>query len=167
MTGSDELALGIFAGVSMAMVFFALLLLVLVIIARWMIFSKAGEAGWKSIIPIYADYIQWKIGWNKTGLFWVYVLLLLAGGILWSIGGLTSSQIAGVEPVDMAAANAPLVVFGCLLAIAGGILALVAAYKLFRSFGHGGGMFIAYIFFPNIVLLVLGFGSSRYIGAQD
>ena len=31
------------------------------IIANWRIFTKAGEAGWKSIIPIYGDYISYKI----------------------------------------------------------------------------------------------------------
>ena len=28
------------------------------IIANWRIFTKAGESGWKSIIPIYGDYIS-------------------------------------------------------------------------------------------------------------
>ena len=31
------------------------------IIANWRIFTKAGEDGWKSIIPIYGDYISYKI----------------------------------------------------------------------------------------------------------
>ena len=29
------------------------------IIANWRIFIKAGEDGWKSIIPIYGDYISY------------------------------------------------------------------------------------------------------------
>lgn len=36
------------------------------IIANWRIFTKAGEAGWKSIIPIYGDYISYKIGEYET-----------------------------------------------------------------------------------------------------
>lgn len=34
------------------------------IIANWRIFTKAGEAGWKSIIPIYGDYISYKTHGN-------------------------------------------------------------------------------------------------------
>ena len=36
-------------------------LLVLVLIATWKIFVKAGEKGWKSLIPFYSVYIQCRI----------------------------------------------------------------------------------------------------------
>ena len=48
---------------------FALIFLVLLVVARWKIFTKAGEAGWKSIVPIYSDYVQWKIAWKRKNLF--------------------------------------------------------------------------------------------------
>ena len=35
---------------------FAFVWWILQIIANWNIFTKAGEAGWKSLIPIYGDY---------------------------------------------------------------------------------------------------------------
>ena len=38
---------------------FALAWWILQIIANWNIFTKAGEAGWKSIIPIYGDYVSY------------------------------------------------------------------------------------------------------------
>ena len=41
---------------------------ILSLIAMWKIFTKAGEAGWKAIIPIYNSYILFKIiygdGWK-------------------------------------------------------------------------------------------------------
>ena len=40
------------------------------VVAAWRIFTKAGEAGWKSIIPIYSTYITYKISWKKKNLFW-------------------------------------------------------------------------------------------------
>ena len=61
----------------------------------------------------------------------------------------------------------PIVEVGAIMTVVGGIIALVAAFKLFKSFGHCGGMLIAYLFFPSTVLLVLGFGSSRYYGPED
>ena len=44
---------GAFAGMMMGIVFISICIGVLTIIANWRLFSKAGQAGWKSIIPIY------------------------------------------------------------------------------------------------------------------
>ena len=35
--------------------------IVFLVAAMWMVFTKAGEAGWKSIIPIYSTIILLKI----------------------------------------------------------------------------------------------------------
>jgi hypothetical protein len=41
----------------------------------WKIFEKAGEAGWKSIIPIYNVYIMYKIVGMKN---WFWYILIVA-----------------------------------------------------------------------------------------
>lgn len=54
----------------------------LIIAGWWMIFSKAGEEGWKAIIPIYNTLILLKI----VGREWWWLLLLLipiVGFVLW------------------------------------------------------------------------------------
>ena len=52
----------------------ALLIALLVIVAMWKVFTKAGQPGWASIIPIYNVYIWCKIvgrpGW------WVILMLI-------------------------------------------------------------------------------------------
>jgi len=48
-------AFGILGLMMSALAFFAAWY-VIVLIARWKVFDKAGIAGWKSIIPIYSDY---------------------------------------------------------------------------------------------------------------
>jgi hypothetical protein len=50
-----------------------LAIIVAVIAAWWMVFTKAGEAGWKSIIPIYNIIVILKI----VGREWWWVLLML------------------------------------------------------------------------------------------
>lgn len=69
-------------GVYMAVVF---VLWVLLIIANWKIFTKAGEAGWKSIVPFYSSYILFRIagrnGWWFLALF-VPILQIVALVIL-------------------------------------------------------------------------------------
>jgi hypothetical protein len=49
------------------------LLFVLVIVAYWKIFTKAGEEGWKAIIPIYNIIVLLKI----VGRPWWWILLML------------------------------------------------------------------------------------------
>ena len=50
---------------------------VLQIIAWWKIFTKAGEKGWKSIIPFYNIYVLYRISGMSPNLVFVYLLLLI------------------------------------------------------------------------------------------
>ena len=47
----------------------ALLFYVLTVSAQWVVFQKAGIAGWKSIIPIYSSYCLFKIAWGNGWIF--------------------------------------------------------------------------------------------------
>ena len=52
---------------------FIIIALVVAIVAYWKIFTKAGEAGWKSLIPIYNSVVLFKIvGLNP----WLLLLYL-------------------------------------------------------------------------------------------
>ncbi len=167
MTVSETaVATGLAAFSSMMVFCFIVVWWLLLIIARWKIFTKAGEAGWKSIIPIYADYIQWRIAWGKTAPFWIMLLLVIGGAILASAAGVYVVD-AYSNIVATGASGGFLGIAGTLCMFAGAILGLIAVYKLFVSFGHGVGWFIGYLFIPNIMLLVLGFGSSQYYGPRE
>ena len=52
---------------------FGLLIALLLIVAMWKVFTKAGQPGWASIIPIYNLYIWCKI----VGRQWWWILLML------------------------------------------------------------------------------------------
>lgn len=54
--------------------YICLIIWILLIIANWMIFTKAGEPGWKSIIPLYNIYIQYKIAWGNGWLFLLNII---------------------------------------------------------------------------------------------
>ncbi len=43
--------------------------LILMIVACWKIFTKAGRPGWASIIPFYNAYVLFDIAWGKGILF--------------------------------------------------------------------------------------------------
>lgn len=44
------------------------------IVVMWKVFTKAGVAGWKSIIPIYNTYILTKITYGNG---WLFLLLIV------------------------------------------------------------------------------------------
>ena len=44
---------------------------ILQVVAYWQIFEKAGEPGWKAIIPCYNTYTQYKFTWNAN-IYWLY-----------------------------------------------------------------------------------------------
>ena len=166
LSGSEQALAAGFLGASLVVIMLcSLVLWVLFIIGRWKIFTKAGEKGWKAIIPIYADYVQWRIGWKKTGMFWIMLVLLLGGCIICYATGAIATNAYGSMTFTGGGGIGGII--GLILMIAAGVLDLVAAYKLFVSFGHGGGFLVGYIFIPYIMLMVLGFGASQYQGPQD
>lgn len=148
---SNEEAAGLlwlFAGLWIAAWIVGLVWIILVIIAMWKIFTKAGEAGWKAIIPIYNVYIMYKIAWMKN---WFWYTLLVAV-VLWIV--------ASVLP-DYAT------VITWISSLFSGIVAIVAAYKLPRKFGWGVFTSILYVLFTGICILILGFGNYKYQGKSE
>lgn len=142
----DTGILALAMGISAALILIALIWFALEIVARWKIFTKAGEDGWKSIIPFYSTYIQYKLSWN-VNMFWAAVAAVILGSFLSNTGGALSA-------------------IGTLLSAAGTIINIIDMHKLSKSFGHGIGFTIGLIVFNPIFMLILGFGDSQYIGPQ-
>ena len=96
---------------------------IIMIIAYWKVFTKAGEAGWQSIIPIWNVIVILKI----AGRPWWWILLML------------------IPIVDI-------------------VIVFIVYNDISKSFGHGIGFTLGLIFLAPIFWLILGFGSSRYVG---
>lgn len=129
---------------------FALVWWILQIIANWNIFTKAGEAGWKSLIPIYGDYVSYKIAW-QTSYFWLSFIL-----------GIVASYVSSANLNE----SIFLTVIATLLRIMIAVINIMYCIKLSRAFGHGIGFAIGLILLQPIFLLILGFGSDQYYGAD-
>ena len=129
---------------------FALVWWILQIIANWNIFTKAGEAGWKSLIPIYGDYVSYKIAW-QTSYFWLSFIL-----------GIVASYVSSANLNE----SIFLTVIATLLRIVIAVINIMYCIKLSRAFGHGIGFAIGLILLQPIFLLILGFGSDPYYGAD-
>ncbi len=121
---------------------------IIMAVANWKIFSKAGEAGWKSLIPFLNTYVIFKIAW-KGRMFWAMIGSLLLGSILTSIAGEDGGFLA---------------ILGAVLVLASSVIDLISVHKLSKSFGHGLLFTLGLIFFSPIFTLILGLGKSQYIG---
>ena len=165
MSTNEAAAVGGILGASLMMIaLIGIAMFVLTVIARWKIFTKAGEEGWKSIIPIYSDYVEWKLSWNNITMFWISLALIIGGYIL----GMVSGAYAVTADGSVAAAGGGFMgILSSILVLAGCVIMLIQKFKLFKAFGKGAGWFVAWIFFNNIMVLVLGFGSAQYEGPQD
>ena len=120
---------------------------ILLVIASWKIFKKAGIASWKSIIPVVNVYYLFKLSWNgKMG--WVYILLALVAGI-------TASYI------DSSIAMA---VIACIATLVGIVIHIMFCARLSQAFGHRTGWTLGLLFLESIFTLMLGFGKSEYKG---
>ena len=135
---------------------------ILLIIADWRIFKKAGEAGWKSLIPIYNTYIMFKIVKMKNWFWWIIAL-----GICTCV----MFAIDGVNPFIMTEAEIEAFDFSIhpttVVATLGMTIALIwtgitHTYRMAKVFGHGIPFTLGLIFLPNIFQLILGFGGSKY-----
>ena len=128
---------------------------VLSLIGKYFIFEKMGMPGWKSLIPIYSDYLLFRelIG---AGYFWGYIAsALLAGSCSAFVTiGLVSGVMEFLFIITAVAA--------CTVTIA---IQIKLAHSLSKSFGHGIGYTFGLIFIEPIMLMILGLGNNRYARA--
>ena len=133
---------GVLGGMMAGMGLFFLAIVIVEIIAMWKLFQKAGEAGWKAIIPLYNVYIFCKI--IRVN-FWIYIIAIPVGlGLLSALLGsastfaslLTSFYSIGIE--------------------------IYLAIMLGRAFNKSTGFKIGLIFLAPIFEMILAFGSSKY-----
>ncbi len=134
--GSLPVPVLIFAGIM------SLCALVVSFIAQWKLFEKAGESGWKCLIPIYNLYIWFCLTWKKE-MFFVFLVMELLVFLVY------------VHPL-----------LGLLVMIPLLVLAIIATNNTSKSFGQSKGFTVGLIFLPFVFLLILAFGSSEYIGPQ-
>lgn len=154
-------------GVVVANVIISLAFIALAIIAYWRIFVKAGEAGWKAIIPFYNAYTALKLFW-KTSIFWIGIGL----GVGTSIGYGMATYGAVALAIYGGGGNAAVMVIGFILAFGCGITAFVLEImflnRVSKAFGHGAGFTVGLVFLNFIFILILAFGKSeRVVSGQQ
>lgn len=138
---------GLLGSMLVFIVFMSLIIYIISVIAMWKIFTKAGQKGWKALIPIYNTYISCKI----IGLsFWIYVVLIPV--VIGLISGFTANNADVKSIIDLIET---LYMIG---------LSVIVAIKLGKSFDKKAGFIAGLVLLPQIFQLILAFGDSKYIG---
>ena len=148
MTENEAIVgLSFLLGVILTIVIISLTVYVLLIIAMWKIFTKAGEKGWKSLIPLYNGYIYYKIAGMKN-YFWIIICAALVYSILQTVTQQNSTLMG---------------IVGLIYGIFTIVIGIIHSYKLSKAFDKGIGYTLGLIFLPNIFTLILGFGKAKYV----
>lgn len=113
-------------------------------IARWNIFKKAGIDGWKALIPLYTDYLFFKLAWSAN--------------VYWYILGL--KVIVSISSVD----TILLYIIAALVLLT---LWIVQNVKLAEKFSKGRGFAIGLILLNPVFMLIISFGKSEYTGNRE
>ncbi len=146
MSTSSFLAFVIAIGIMLAII---LAILVVRIIAIWKVFKKAGEKGWKSLIPFYSGYILYKIS-GKT--YWPWLISYL--GYFLSVLIISLFRLHPAIYFFLG-----LLMFSALIAMI--VFDILMKVGLARRFNHGGGYAAGLVFLPTIFLCILAFSKDE------
>lgn len=149
--GYSNGAAGALAGMGAGATVISLALAVFGIVCMWKVFEKAGEPGWKCLIPIYNAYIFLKIAWEAK--YFIYIILGIFAAIL--ITALAVSNNSGT----MAGIGTFLLV---ILYAAIFVMSIIAMVKLSKRFGKSGAFAIGLILLNVIFMAILAFGDCDY-----
>lgn len=140
-----------------------LAILVFYLICYIKIFTKAGEPGWKAIIPIYGQYTYCKIVW-KGSVFFRSILWSVLASVFSTIGTTMHQnvQFYGVTNPNEPVLALIFIILGLIFLLLSAILSIRILHHLSTSFGYGAGMTVCMILFGFIAFPILALGSSVY-----
>lgn len=133
-----------------------LYLVCFLVFAFWRLFQKAGEPGWKCLIPIYNLYIYWKIGW-KVSRFWIWFFSTAIGSIIIIILTLTLKENSII----------PVIVVSVLWGIYAFYLQIRMSIVMAHRFKKSAAFGIFLLFLLPIGNLILGYGKADYDKTRD
>ena len=142
----------------------SLAMAVLQIVATWKLYEKAGEPGWSSIVPVYYYMQQIKIATGSYKLAWVYIGTL----VVYLIGCIAFAFTQVFENPDvMETAQIIWMVFYLIMLVPLCGIAYYVSYKFAKAYGKSQAFCILSIFFPQIMIIIMGFDkSTQYVGPK-
>lgn len=131
-------------GIMLGTIILIVIWLITDIIGTWKIFKKAGEPGWKAIIPFYSTYTMYKITWH-TFLFW------FSGAVV--IVNLVCSNLFQGNVIN---------ILGSFLALTTLGVHIERVHRLSVCFHKGVLFTVGLVFLTPVFILILAFDKSTY-----
>ncbi len=163
--------LGIFFVILIGIAFLvALVMLVINFVSMWKLFEKAGEDGWKAIIPIYNTIIMSKIatGNYKLGIasLCTSAAYSLCMGVANTINAIATSGDGSLAILSLI--SLPLSLVSMVLSIGMAVLTGYFRYIFTESYGKETVWCVLSIFFGPIIYIVMAFdGKTSYVGPKN
>ena len=147
LNGADPASVFSFiAGLGISFIIISLIIGILTIVATWILYDKAHEHGWAAIVPVYHDYVFFKVSWGNGWYFLILYALSIAAGLVGSKGAAAS-------------------VISNILYIALIVYLIITLYKFSKAYGQGAGFTVGLIFLNAIFLCIMAFSSGiQYVG---
>ena len=160
--GYSNQAMATIGGIYLAFMIAILAFWIFTLAIRWKMFEKAGIPGWKSIIPIYGDYIEYTIVWEGKW-FWYTLLAGVGAVIAFFLGFFLGILVPYVGWL--------FALIGTLAAVAAfvflEIISVVFYLQEAKAYGQGTGFALGLIFLPFVFKFFLGFDQDIvYRGPQ-
>ena len=132
----------------------------LIIICWAKIFRKAGEKGWKAVVPVYNVFTWFKVAENGK-LFWPFFLVCILDAVCITV---QNTQKAFLDTYHYNAMFKILVVFFTAILV---VLFVAQTFQLAKAFGKGVGFFFGLLLLPVVFYPILAFGSSTYASNNE
>lgn len=155
---------GIYGSMATVLLLVVFVAWILLMVAHWRMFTKAGEKGWKSLIPLYSDYTLYKLVWN-TKSFWIF----LASSILTIITTFFCGSYAVTSAGEVVYLGESNMIVGVISFVASMVMLfyiVMSTVNTAFAYGKGFGFALGLVVLPNIFTLILAFGSAEYRGPQ-
>ena len=170
-------------GINLVTNLISIAIAVLMIIALWKVFKKAGKPGWHALIPFLNVYDLYIIAWKKKVAVSMLIVsictfVLTFAGVIMFIGGLGGSFLSffthGYQidnsidgPVTMFFVGLGVMLLGACCSIVCLVFMIINYVKLGQAFGKSGGFLVGLALIPIVFVCILAFGDAQYQGYCD
>jgi hypothetical protein len=152
---------------SVALIFVVFLALILILLAiglcvfsywgLWKMYKKAGQDGWKVLIPYYNN---WVLMVDIAGLHMGYFIALIVLSLVSVVVGFIPGLFVGLG-IELGAINYLFSILSWIVSIASILIDVAMMYNLSKKFNKGIGWVVLSMFFSFITLPLLGFLKSE------
>lgn len=132
-------------------------------IAGSKVLSKAGESGWKILIPMYGLYCLYKIA-DAKGIFWGTLAVSFGSAAITSISVVQSASSSYYGYYGGSSTPTIVPIITIIFSISMYVLGWTYSKRMAEAFGMGSRFAVGLFLLPGIFFPILGFGSAEYVG---